>query len=294
MENETQKYHQSVLLNEAIDALMPESEGIYIDCTLGDGGHSEAILKASSPAGRLIGIDADPEALAQAEQRLEAYRPRARFINNNFAALAEVAWKEGLSQVNGVLLDLGVSARQLDTEKRGFSFRRAEFLDMRFSPSSGVTADEIVNSIPEAELVDALFRYGEEPRARRIASAIVSARPIKDSMHLAEVIKQGSGYKFGKIHPATRTFQALRILVNQELEKLEQALVSATSILINGGRLVAIAYHSLEDRIIKNFIRSSSNLERINKKVIRPSKDEIQNNRRSRSARMRIAERQAE
>tara|TARA_B100000029_G_C17592458_1_gene962995 strand:+ start:2293 stop:3177 length:885 start_codon:yes stop_codon:yes gene_type:complete len=294
MENETQKYHQSVLLNEAIDALMPESEGIYIDCTLGDGGHSEAILKASSPAGRLIGIDADPEALAQAEQRLEAYRPRARFINNNFAALAEVAWKEGLSQVNGVLLDLGVSARQLDTEKRGFSFRRAEFLDMRFSPSSGVTADEIVNSIPEAELVDALFRYGEEPRARRIASAIVSARPIKDSMHLAEVIKQGSGYKFGKIHPATRTFQALRILVNQELEKLEQALVSATSILINGGRLVAIAYHSLEDRVIKNFIRSSSNLERINKKVIRPSKDEIQNNRRSRSARMRIAERQAE
>ena len=212
MENETQKYHQSVLLNEAIDALMPESEGIYIDCTLGDGGHSEAILKASSPAGRLIGIDADPEALAQAEQRLEAYRPRARFINNNFAALAEVAWKEGLSQVNGVLLDLGVSARQLDTENRGFSFRRAEFLDMRFSPSSGVTADEIVNSIPEAELVDALFRYGEEPRARRIASAIVSARPIKDSMHLAEVIKQGSGYKFGKIHPATRTFQALRIL----------------------------------------------------------------------------------
>ena len=294
MENETRKYHQSVLLNETIDALMPESEGIYIDCTLGDGGHSEAILNASGPAGRVIGIDADPEALAEAEHRLESYRPRVRFINSNFSALAEVAWKEGLSQVNGVLLELGVSARQLDTEKRGFSFRRAEFLDMRFSPSNGVTADEIVNSIPEAELVDALFRYGEEPRARRIASAIVSARPIKDSMHLAEVIKQGSGYKFGKIHPATRTFHALRILVNQELEKLEQALVSATSILINGGRLVAIAYHSLEDRIIKNFIRSSSNLERINKKVIRPSKDEIQNNRRSRSARMRIAERQAE
>ena len=294
MENETRKYHQSVLLNETIDALMPESEGIYIDCTLGDGGHSEAILNASGPAGRVIGIDADPEALAEAEHRLESYRPRVRFINSNFSALAEVAWKEGLSQVNGVLLDLGVSARQLDTEKRGFSFRRAEFLDMRFSPSNGVTADEIINSIPEAELVDVLFRYGEEPRARRIASAIVSARPIKDSMHLAEVIKQGSGYKFGKIHPATRTFQALRILVNQELEKLEQALVSATSILINGGRLVAIAYHSLEDRIIKNFIRSSSNLERINKKVIRPSKDEIQNNRRSRSARMRIAERQAE
>ena len=294
MENETRKYHQSVLLNETIDALMPESEGIYIDCTLGDGGHSEAILKASGPAGRVIGIDADPEALAEAEHRLESYRPRVRFINSNFSALAEVAWKEGLSQVNGVLLDLGVSARQLDTEKRGFSFRRAEFLDMRFSPSNGVTADEIINSIPEAELVDVLFRYGEEPRARRIASSIVSARPIKDSMHLAEVIKLGSGYKFGKIHPATRTFQALRILVNQELEKLEQALVSATSILINGGRLVAIAYHSLEDRIIKNFIRSSSNLERINKKVIRPSKDEIQNNRRSRSARMRIAERQAE
>ena len=293
MENETRKYHQSVLLNETIDALMPESEGIYIDCTLGDGGHSEAILKASGPAGRVIGIDADPEALAEAEHRLESYRPRVRFINSNFSALAEVAWKEGLSQVNGVLLDLGVSARQLDTEKRGFSFRRAEFLDMRFSPSNGVTADEIVNSIPEAELVDVLFRYGEEPRARRIASAIVSTRPIKDSMHLAEVIKLGSGYKFGKIHPATRTFQALRILVNQELEKLEQALVSATSILINGGRLVAIAYHSLEDRIIKNFIRSSSNLERINKKVIRPSKDEIQNNRRSRSARMRIAERHA-
>ena len=293
MENETRKYHQSVLLNETIDALMPESEGIYIDCTLGDGGHSEAILNASGPAGRVIGIDADPEALAEAEHRLESYRPRVRFINSNFSALAEVAWKEGLSQVNGVLLDLGVSARQLDTEKRGFSFRRAEFLDMRFSPSNGVTADEIINSIPEAELVDVLFRYGEEPRARRIASAIVSARPIKDSMHLAEVIKLGSGYKFGKIHPATRTFQALRILVNQELEKLEQALVSATSILINGGRLVAIAYHSLEDRIIKNIIRSSSNLERINKKVIRPSKDEIQNNRRSRSARMRIAERHA-
>ncbi len=289
MENAIREYHQPVLLNETIEALMPKDKGIYIDCPLGDGGHAEAILQASGPNGRLLGIDADPEALSEAESRLAPYKSRAKLINSNFSALAEVACKEGLTPVNGVLFDLGVSTRQLDTEKRGFSFRRAEFLDMRFSPNIGITADEIINSISETELVDVLYRYGEEPRAKRIARAVVSARPIRDSLHLAEIIKQGSGYKFGRIHPATRTFQAIRILVNQELEKLEQALASATSILLNGGKLVAIAYHSLEDRIIKNFIRSSTDLERVNKKVIRPSIKEVQINRRSRSARMRIA-----
>lgn len=292
MEEQTNNYHEPVMVAETLEGMAVTSGGRYVDCTLGDGGHAAAILEACAPDGRLLGLDADPEAIAAATERLHTFGSRARLVNTNFAALAEVAREEGLSPVDGVLLDLGVSARQLDAEARGFSFRRAEPLDMRFMPGEGPTADGMVNTLAEGELADLLYRFGEEPRARRIARAVVQARPITDAVHLAEVVRRGSGYARGRTHPATRTFQALRIAVNQELERLEQALAAACAVLAQGGRLVTIAYHSLEDRVVKNFIRSSEEVAAVNKKVIRPAREEVLRNRRSRSARMRVATRQ--
>ena len=292
MEEQTSTYHEPVLLTEVLEGLAVRQGGTYVDCTLGDGGHAAAILDACAPDGHLLGLDADPEAIAVATERLRPFGSRARLINTNFDALAEVAREEGLSSADGVLLDLGVSARQLDTEARGFSFRRAEPLDMRFTPGEGPTADGMVNTLSEGDLADLLYRFGEEPRARRIARAVVRARPITDAAHLAEVVRRGSGYPRGRTHAATRTFQALRIAVNQELERFELVLVAACSVLVRGGRLVTIAYHSLEDRIVKNFIRGSDEFVAVNKKVIRPAAEEVSRNRRSRSARMRVATRQ--
>ncbi len=288
MQNE-QTYHEPALLTEALEGLAIRPGGAYIDCTLGDAGHSAAILAASSPDGRLLGIDADPEALAASRHVLRFYGTRAHLIQSNFASIAEVARAEGFIPVDGVLFDLGLSARQLEVEDRGFSFQRAAPLDMRFTPSEGPTAADLVGSLSEVELTNLIGRLGEEPRARRIARAIIAARPIGDAAHLAEVVRRASGYRRGRTHPATRTFQALRIAVNAELERLEQGLEAALAVLRVGGRLVSIAYHSLEDRILKNFIRTTDGLDALNKKVIRPSAAEVARNRRSRSARLRVA-----
>ncbi len=288
MQNE-QTYHEPVLLAEALEGLAVRPGGSYIDCTLGDAGHAAAVLAASAPSGRLLGIDADPDALAASRRVLSPYGSRVRLIQSNFASVAEVARAEGFAPADGVLFDFGLSARQIEVGDRGFSFQRAAPLDMRFTPDEGPTAADLIDTLSEGELTDLIGRLGEEPRARRIARAILAARPINDAAQLADIVRRASGYRRGRTHPATRTFQALRIAVNAELERLAQGLEAAFEVLRAGGRLVAIAYHSLEDRIVKNFIRGTDGLDAINKKVIRPSAAEVARNRRSRSARLRVA-----
>jgi len=200
----------------------------------------------------------------------------------------------GFFPVDGVLFDFGLSSRQLDAEDRGFSFRRPGPLDMRFSPDQESSADDLVNRLPEEELANLIFRFGEEPRSRRIAKAIVRDRPHHDAQELAELVRRSSGYRHGRTHPATRTFQALRIAVNHEIDSLREGLEQAVRVLRRGGRFVTIAYHSLEDREAKRFIASSSDVLRaVNKKVLRPSDEEVDRNPRSRSAKMRIAEMRA-
>ena len=289
-------YHKPVMTQEVLEGLAVRSGGTYIDCTVGDAGHARCILSAS-PGGRLLGMDADPEAVDACRHRMASYAPESIVVQANFANLEQVAIAHGFVPAQGVLFDLGLSARQLEAETRGFSFRSADPLDMRFDPSDGVTASELVNKASEQELSDLIFRLGEEPRARRIARAIVANRPITAAEQLAEVVRRASGYRRGRIHPATRAFQALRMAVNQELANLEAALGQVPRVLDHGGRLVTIAYHSLEDRMIKQFLADRRKLEGpegmqpITKRVVRPSKEEMLRNRRSRSARLRVAER---
>ena len=288
-------YHQPVMVQQVLDGLAVRPGGSYIDCTLGDGGHASAILDAA-PGGRLLGMDADPEAVTACRHRMAPYGATATVVHANFAMLENVALTHGFVPAQGVLFDLGLSARQLEAESRGFSFQRAEQLDMRFDPSEGVTASELVNESTEQELADLIFQYGEEPRSRRIARAIVANRPIATAQQLADVVRRAAGYHHGRTHPATRTFQALRIAVNQELSNLRLALIQVPRVLEHGGRLVTIAYHSLEDRAIKTFLAESrqlpadGGLQPVTKRVIRPSDEETRLNRRSRSARLRVAE----
>jgi 16S rRNA (cytosine1402-N4)-methyltransferase len=284
-------FHQPVMLEEVLEGLAVREGGTYIDCTLGDAGHAVAILDRNG-GGRLLGLDADPEAVAACTQRLAPYGERAVVANANFGDLEAVAQEHGFVPADGVLFDLGLSSRQLDAEERGFSFRRADPLDMRFTPE-GATAGDLVNGADEDDLANIIYELGEEPRSRRIARAIVANRPIADTMHLAEVVRRASGYGHGRTHPATRTFQALRMAVNGELERLEQGLASAGRVLGQGGRMAVIAYHSGEDRVVKRFLEreEGTSLRRLTKKVIRPSQAEVQRNRRARSARLRLAER---
>ena len=297
MANAGGAYHQPVMVAEAVDGLTVRPGGRYIDCTLGEGGHATAILDAAMPGGRLLGIDADPEAVAFCRQRLAAYGSAAMLVHANFDALEAVATAHGFVPAQGVLLDLGLSSRQLEGEQRGFSFQRAEPLDMRFDPAQDLTAAELVNETNERELAGLIFELGEEPRSRRIARAIVASRPIATAQQLAEVVRRASGYRNSRVHPATRTFQALRMTVNRELANLESVLSQVYRVLDLGGRLVTIAYHSLEDRMIKVFLAPAHELEAdqrlrpLMKRVIRPSQEEVRRNRRSRSARMRVAER---
>ncbi|MEX2431148.1 MAG: 16S rRNA (cytosine(1402)-N(4))-methyltransferase RsmH [Dehalococcoidia bacterium] len=296
-------YHEPVMQAETLEGLAVREGGAYIDCTLGDAGHAIAILEAAlakGPAGaRVLGLDADPEAASNAGQRLAAFAeergiPQPRVVNTNFASLDATAREQGFMPADGVLFDLGLSSRQLDAEERGFSFRRPDPLDMRFNPNEGPSADDLVNGLPEEELANIIYRLGEEPRSRRIARAIVANRPITDAQHLAEVVRRGAGYPRGRTHPATRTFQALRMAVNREIESLQAGLEQAAQVLGHGGRLVTIAYHSLEDREIKRFMIGGPSMEQpikqLSKKVIKPSKAEVERNRRARSARMRVAE----
>jgi len=288
--------HTPVLTEETIEALAVQSGGRYIDCTLGAGGHAAAILDRSSPGGQLLGIDADPEAIKIAGARLEAYNSSTLLINQNFVNLKDICIKYHFFPVHGVLFDLGLSSVQLDGSGRGFSFRHDAPLDMRFSPSQQVTAADIVNTSSEAELARLIKTFGEESRGGKIARYIVQQRPIKTTLKLAEIVEQATGGRRGRIHPATKTFQALRIAVNQELEHLQSALEQAIDLLGFEGRLVVISYHSLEDRIVKHFMHREASGEKarlrlINKKVIIPSLAEVQFNPRSRSAKLRAAER---
>ena len=301
--------HIPVLLRETIEALAVQPGGRYIDCTVGAGGHAVAILDYSSPGGQLLGIDADPEAIKAARTRLEGYSGSCLLINENFINLEATCIKYDFLPLHGILFDLGLSSLQLDSSERGFSFQHDGPLDMRLSPAQEITAADIVNTSSERELAYLIRTYGEEGNSHRIAHHIVQKRPIKTTLQLAQTIEQAIGRRRGRIHPATKTFQALRIAVNHELEHLETALKQAINLLGFKGRLVVISYHSLEDRIVKQFMQQESkdcicppetptcncehtaSLKLTNKRVITPSSTEIQLNPRSRSAKLRAAER---
>lgn len=310
--------HIPVLLREVLDGLQVSSGSTYIDGTVGAGGHSAAILEQAEGI-RLLGLDVDPTALELAASRLHASMEsgQARLIRSNFARLDEIAQREGYSPADGVLLDLGVSSMQLDTPERGFSFRDNGPLDMRLDPSGDVTAADLVNTLPEGELADLIYKYGEEPASRRVARRIVEARGkgrIETTGQLEEIVYGALGGKVAgrsrnPIHPATKTFQALRIAANRELEVLEEGLAAAVRVLKPGGRLAVISFHSLEDRIVKFFIRQevkgcicppeypqcqcgrNPTLKAINTKPIEATEEERRANPRSRSARLRVAER---
>jgi len=279
-----------VLFQTVIEYLAPRDGGRYIDATLGAGGHAAGILDASAPTGRLLGLDADPGALAMTSANLARYDARARLVHSNFENLNAIAAAHGFTSVDGIVLDLGLSSMQLSDAARGFSFLTDGALDMRFNLDDATTAAALVNSLGEKELADLIFEYGEERASRRIARAIVHARPLNTTKQLADVIERSLGRR-GRIHPATRTFQALRIAVNRELEVLDHVLPQVVETLKSGGHVAIISFHSLEDRRVKNFFRSSDQLRVLTKHPIRPTDEEIAANPRSRSAKLRVAER---
>lgn len=301
--------HIPVMVPESLETLNVQAGGRYIDGTAGEGGHSKAILNASEPGGQVLAMDADQEAVGVAADRLSGYGDAFLAVNANFRDLRITALRHDFVPVHGVLFDLGVSSLQLDRETRGFSFRRSDPLDMRFSIDQRVTAADIVNRYAQDELADLIYRLGDERASRRIAAAIVRNRPVETSLQLAQVIQSVIPRRGAKIHPATRTFQAVRIAVNDELSALETALQQAVSLIGQGGRLVVISYHSLEDRIVKNLFRRESKdcicppgtpictcehqatLKLITKRPMTPSKAEVDSNPRSRSAKLRAAER---
>lgn len=301
--------HISVLYQSVLEYSSVRPGGRYLDGTLGAGGHAAAILDASSPDGRLLGMDRDPDALSFARQRLAPYGDRVVLVHASFAEMGKHAARLGFEQLDGILLDLGLSSRQLDDPSRGFAFRYDGPLDMRFDPSDDRSAARLVNELSTEELADILYRYGEERDSRRIARAIVAARPLGSTGELAAVVRSAVRRREPGKHPATRTFQALRIAVNRELDALTAALPQAAELLCPGGRLLVIAFHSLEDRIVKQFFRreaqdcicppempicncqhkASFNI--LTRKPIRPPANEVERNPRSRSARLRVAER---
>lgn len=281
--------HVPVLLDQVIVALAPRAGGSYIDATVGAGGHAASILDACAPTGRLLGLDADPAALAIAAQNLERFGARAQLVHANFENLYALATAHGFACADGIVLDLGISSMQVSDAARGFSFLLEGALDMRMNPQAPTTAADLVNTLDEAELADIIFAYGEERASRRIARAIVRARPLYTTRQLAQVIERALG-RHGRIHPATRTFQALRLAVNRELDALDAVLPQIVETLRGGGRVAIIAFHSLEDRRVKNFFRSTPQLRVLTKHPIRPTDAEIAVNPRARSAKLRVAE----
>jgi 16S rRNA (cytosine1402-N4)-methyltransferase len=302
--------HVPVLLAEVLDELGIRPGGYYLDATVGGGGHAAAILKASGPTGRLLGLDRDPEAATRAAMYLKPFGDRALVTPTSYVHLTTALQRAEFPRLDGILFDLGFSSWQVDDPKRGFAFRTDGPLDMRFDPTSDdPPASVLVNQLAEAELAGLLRRYGEDPRSRRIAQAIVAARPIRSTRHLADVILAAVGRVRGeRLHPATRTFQALRIAVNHELEGIAEALPQAVEALRPGGRLAVITFHSLEDRIVKHFLKQEERgcicppeapvctcghvptLRNITRKPVIPSAEEIAANPRSRSAKLRVAE----
>ena len=305
-------YHTPVLLEEVVAQLQPRSGGLYVDCTVGGGGHAEGILRASAPEGRVIGLDCDDEALAASRERLAAHEGRVQLLHANFAELEETLMSLGVTAVDGLVFDVGVSSRQFDEPSRGFSFQREGPLDMRMNRAAGPAAADVLREASVAELTRIFRVYGEERRARAIAMRIDRERarqPITTTTQLAGLVEQVLGPKRGGgIHPATRVFQALRIQVNRELENLQRGLVGAVNVLRSGGRLAVISFHSLEDRIVKQFfVRLSTGcvcppqlvgcacgrqevLRLVTRKPVMSTSEEVERNPRARSAKLRVAE----
>jgi 16S rRNA (cytosine1402-N4)-methyltransferase len=299
--------HAPVLYHEVLELLQPPVNGRFIDGTLGAGGHTAGLLEVSAPNGRVLAFDRDPAAIAYARARLAPFGDRVRFVHASYAAMGEIAPAHGFSAVDGILLDLGLSSGQLEAAERGFSFLKEGPLDMRFDPAQGPSAADLVNNLSAAELAEIFWRYGEEPHSRRIAQWIVERRPLRTTTQLAGLITQRSGRR-GRIHPATRVFQALRIAVNDELEAVAQGVQAAIGLLRPGGRLAVISFHSLEDRYVKHTFRELSrdcvcppeqpvctcdaraSVRLVTRKAVKPSAAEIEANPRSRSARLRVVE----
>jgi 16S rRNA (cytosine1402-N4)-methyltransferase len=303
--------HVPVLLPEVLEGLRVRSGATFVDCTAGGGGHSAAILEASAPDGRLLALDADPAAIRRVRERLAGPQVAQRLVlvQANFEQLAQVVQKVGIGPVDGVLLDLGLSSFQLDTPERGFAMLLDGPLDMRFDPEATLSAADIVNHWDERSLADLLYRYGEESQSRRIARYLVQHRPFYTTTELAAAIERAVGGRKGsRIHPATRSFQALRIAVNRELEQLEHVLPQCLQVLAPGGRLAVISFHSLEDRIVKHWMQQEARsfvpdrtlpqggydqkpaLGIVTRKPIEAGEAEMAQNPRSRSAKLRIAE----
>jgi 16S rRNA (cytosine1402-N4)-methyltransferase len=300
--------HKPVLYKEIIHALQPQTGGRYVDGTLGAGGHARGILEASAPDGQLLGLDVDPQALAIARETLAPYEHRIHLAQASYTTLSAQLKSLGWESVDGIVLDLGASSMQFDTAERGFSFMQDAPLDMRFGPHATQTAADIVNSYTERELADLIYEYGEERDSRKIARAIVNKRPLHTTRELVTAIEAVSPRRGDRVHPATKTFQALRIAVNEELSSIESVLPQAVTALRSKGRLAVISFHSLEDRIVKEFFREQSKdlvnppyeriyeeernaiLKEVNRKPILPSEEETKNNPRARSAKLRIAE----
>jgi len=301
--------HQPVLVDEVIGLLAIEQGGCYVDGTLGSGGHAAAILQAAGPAAFLVGMDRDREALERATERLALWSGQCFLARERFSRMADVVDRAGVKEVDGIILDLGVSSEQLESAGRGFSFAEDGPLDMRMDAAADRTAADLVNALSETELAGLIRDLGEEPRAGRIARAIVRSRsvsPLTTTAELAEVVAKAAPRR-GRLHPATRTFQALRMAVNAELEELEEGLGAGLGLLGAGGRMAVISFHSLEDRMVKRFFRSRVRRREslpgggerwrgeepavtlITRKVVRPSDDETARNPRARSARLRVA-----
>ena len=304
-------YHTPVLLGEVVTQLQPRCGGLYVDCTVGGGGHAEEILRASAPDGRVIGLDCDDEALTASRERLAAHEGRVQLMRANFAELQETLMSLGVTAVDGLVFDVGVSSRQFDEPSRGFSFQREGPLDMRMNRSVGPAARDVLREASVEEMTRIFRVYGEERRARAIAFRIERERarqPIETTTQLAGIVEQVLGPKRGAIHPATRVFQALRIHVNRELENLQRGLTGAVNVLRSGGRLAVISFHSLEDRIVKQFfVRMNTGcvcppqlavcrcgrkevLRLVTRKPVTPTEEEVGRNPRARSAKLRVAE----
>lgn len=303
-------YHTPALLQETLEYLLTAKEGVYIDGTLGGGGHAEAVLENITPGGTLIGIDADEDAHSEAHKRLARFENHVVFVHDNVVNLKTILSAHSVSSVRGILLDLGVSSHQLDQGEKGFSYRMNNLLDMRMDKRQALTAGMVVNTYDDARLAEVLWKYGEEPHSRRLARAIVrrrTERPIETTGDLAEVIEDTAGAKY-RIKTLSRVFQSLRIEVNNELENLKHILADAVDLLAPAGRIVVLSYHSLEDRIVKNFFAERSailqrsahpmipdtvltpQLRLLTRKPVTASEEEQQRNPRARSAKLRAAE----
>jgi 16S rRNA (cytosine1402-N4)-methyltransferase len=294
--SENRILHRPVLVKEVLEFLDVRPDGNYIDATLGTGGHAEELLRKLQPgSGKLLALDRDPAAVAIAQERLRGFEEKLIVREGNFAEIDAIYASTGLPPADGLLADLGVSSLQLDDALRGFSFNLSGPLDMRMDPTSGMTAQEIVNRTPEPDLAELIFKLGEERHSRRIARAIVKARPIRITTELAQVVTRAIPSRAGlhQIHPATRTFLALRLAVNRELEHLQAFLAQALRVLAPGGRLVVLSFHSLEDRLVKRAFKAWQRENQallLNRKVVRPTDEETQQNPRARSAKLRALE----